>query len=299
MEASVARLCFPHGEPGAVITSGGTESTLLGLSLAKQNVAGAAVQVICARGARPGVSRAIGQLGMPAPIVLDSFDTLPDALAKITTPTAVVATAGTADTGAIDPLRGLARVCRLRGTWVHVDAAGGGAALFSDRLRPLLDGVDLADSVTLDLPELGVGLLAVRDAVVLTHVRPAGRPDVSAAFRACRARLAAAVEHRCHVAAAVADAISARPGLRLMRRPTLSTVVFRPASGGDNLVLEAHGRLLAAGVSAISPATVNGQAWLKLAVSEPVAGFADCLPLLDLVESPAAVTTVGNHTHPK
>jgi L-2,4-diaminobutyrate decarboxylase len=300
MEATVARLCYPRGEPGAVITSGGTESTLLGLLLAKQDAAGTAVQVICTRGARPGVSRAVGQLGMPVPIVLDSFDALPDTLAKISTATAVVATAGTADTGAIDPLRTLAKVCRVRGTWVHVDATGGGAALFSERLRPLLDGLELADSVTLELPELGVGLLAARDAELLTHVRPAGRPDVSAAFRACRGRLAATVEHRCHVAAAVADAIRARPGLRLWDQPALSTVVFRPEPASAELVVDAHNRLLAAGASAISRATVDGQVWLKLAVSEPVAALADCLPLLDLVESVAtrlsAAITVGDGT---
>lgn len=52
--------------------------------------------------------------------------------------------------GAFDPLRDIAAVCRKHGVWMHVDAAHGGAALFSLRYRHLLDGVDQADSLVWD-----------------------------------------------------------------------------------------------------------------------------------------------------
>ncbi|XP_011499286.1 PREDICTED: cysteine sulfinic acid decarboxylase [Ceratosolen solmsi marchali] len=63
-------------------------------------------------------------------------------------PLMVSATAGTTVLGAFDPVRELAALCRRRGIWLHVDAAWGGGALLSRKQRPLLDGVELADSVT-------------------------------------------------------------------------------------------------------------------------------------------------------
>jgi aromatic-L-amino-acid decarboxylase len=65
-------------------------------------------------------------------------------------PVMVVGTAGTTAAGAIDPLPGLARLCRSEELWFHVDAAWGGAAILSPRLRGHLAGIDAADSITCD-----------------------------------------------------------------------------------------------------------------------------------------------------
>ncbi len=65
-------------------------------------------------------------------------------------PFLIVGTAGTTSAGVIDPLGELAEVARAHGLWYHVDAAWAGAAAVSDRLRPLLAGIEQADSITCD-----------------------------------------------------------------------------------------------------------------------------------------------------
>jgi glutamate/tyrosine decarboxylase-like PLP-dependent enzyme len=65
-------------------------------------------------------------------------------------PVMVVATAGTTGGGMIDPLHDCADIAKQEHLWFHVDAAWGGAALASDRLRALLNGIERADSITID-----------------------------------------------------------------------------------------------------------------------------------------------------
>jgi glutamate/tyrosine decarboxylase-like PLP-dependent enzyme len=63
---------------------------------------------------------------------------------------AVVATAGTTNAGIIDDLEGIGSICRDEGIWFHVDAAYGGGALASPKMRAQFAGIELADSVTID-----------------------------------------------------------------------------------------------------------------------------------------------------
>jgi len=88
-------------------------------------------------------------------------------------PFCVIANAGTTNTGAVDPLPELARLCREQDLWLHVDGAYGAAAVISPRGRELLAGLDLADSLSLDphkwlFQPFEIGCVLLRD---LTHLR--------------------------------------------------------------------------------------------------------------------------------
>lgn len=63
---------------------------------------------------------------------------------------AVVATGGTTNAGIIDDLKGIAEVCDAERIWFHVDAAYGGGALVADSVRHLFNGIERADSITID-----------------------------------------------------------------------------------------------------------------------------------------------------
>ncbi len=81
---------------------------------------------------------------------------------------AIVGVAGTTETGHIDPLADLAAVSAEFGAHFHVDAAWGGATLLSNTHRKLLDGIELADSVTIDAHKqmyvpMGAGMVLFRD----------------------------------------------------------------------------------------------------------------------------------------
>lgn len=84
-------------------------------------------------------------------------------------PLMVVGTAGTTGAGVIDPLPELAKFCRRENLWFHVDAAWGGAAIVSPRLRSHLAGIDAADSITCDAHKwfsvpMGAGMFFCRHA---------------------------------------------------------------------------------------------------------------------------------------
>ncbi|MFE5023711.1 lysine decarboxylase DesA [Streptomyces sp. NPDC056656] len=89
-------------------------------------------------------------------------------------PMAVVATAGTTDFGSIDPLPEISELCDRYGTWMHVDAAYGCGLLASVKNRHLLDGIERADSVTVDYHKsffqpVSSSAVLVRDAATLRH----------------------------------------------------------------------------------------------------------------------------------
>ena len=108
------------------------------------------------------------------------FRLCPDSLAELVAadrarglrPWLVLGSAGTADTGAVDPLARIAEVCEQEGLWFHVDAAYGGFFALVEACQPLLAGMERADSLVLDphkgmfLP-YGTGTVLIRDGEAL------------------------------------------------------------------------------------------------------------------------------------
>jgi len=197
-------------------------------------------------------------------------------------PFLLVASAGTTDTGTVDPLPRLAELARRQGLWFHIDAAYGGFFRLTARGGRRLAGLDQADSITLDphktlfLP-FGTGALVVRDRAAL-HAAHEGTgsylqdldakrvpdaahlgPELTHETRGLRVWLPLhlhgvdafrdALNEKLDLAEHVHDVLAGLPGLEVPLRPDLSIVVFRvrpadPSRAATELADEESRRLL-------------------------------------------------------
>jgi glutamate/tyrosine decarboxylase-like PLP-dependent enzyme len=178
-------LGMPEGTSG-LITSGGSTATLTALVAARHATDPTATSIsrmtlYTSDQAHSSVERAAWIVGIPRAnvrsIVTDDDFRMPagalrDAIAADRaagmTPFAIVATAGTTNTGAVDPLTDIADVCAAESLWLHVDAAYAGFAALTERGAQTLRGIERADSVTLDphkwlFVPFECGCLLVRD----------------------------------------------------------------------------------------------------------------------------------------
>ncbi len=165
---------FGLPEPaGGLVTSGGSMANFVALKVARDRALGldtrekgigqARLTAYTSREVHFATTRAADMLGLGSDSVRlietdDQFRLDVDAvvrrieedLSNNFTPFAVIATLGTVATGAIDPLEKIGEICRANNLWMHVDAAYGGPAVLADDLRPLVAGVELADSIAFD-----------------------------------------------------------------------------------------------------------------------------------------------------
>jgi len=164
---------FPAGSSGLLV-SGGSAANLTALTVARNTqVAGlrergvdqsaGRLTMYASREVHSSVRKAVELLGLGEQS-LRLIDTRPDytidvealkrAIAedrsKGLRPICVIATAGTVNTGAIDPLRAMAELCEREKLWFHVDGAFGALAMMAPALRPDLNGLERADSVIFD-----------------------------------------------------------------------------------------------------------------------------------------------------
>jgi L-2,4-diaminobutyrate decarboxylase len=171
-----SRIGLPNAQ--GVLTSGGSIGNLTALLAARQVKAGFdawndglhAGPPLCVIGstqAHYSIARAVAMLGVGARGMIDvpvdaQYRMRPDALAAALAaahdagkrPIAVIASAGSTATGAIDPLEPIADFCAAHDLWLHVDGAHGASAALSPRYRDLLRGIERADSVVWDMHKM-------------------------------------------------------------------------------------------------------------------------------------------------
>ncbi|HYJ52099.1 MAG TPA: aminotransferase class I/II-fold pyridoxal phosphate-dependent enzyme [Allosphingosinicella sp.] len=218
-------------------------------------------------------------------------------------PWLVVASAGTVDTGAVDPLAAIADICERHGIWLHVDGAYGGLFMLCDEGKAVLGGIERADTVALDphktlfLP-YGTGAVVARDSRHLLdafsasadYIRPLGEsevgpspadlsPELTRHFRALRlwlplqiagiAAFRAAQSEKIKLARYFHARLAAMDGWEVGAPPDLSVVAFRyrPAKGDANAFNDSLLRQLQEeGRVFLSGTRIDGVAWLRCAI---------------------------------
>ncbi len=293
---------YQPGDAG-VFTSGGTQSNLMGLMLARDAFfarIGHSVQqdglpgdlskikVFCSENAHFSVQKNMALMGLGYRSVTlvktdrfarmdvnDLAEKIAQAQANGEQILAIVATAGTTDAGAIDPLRAITSLAAEHQIWVHVDAAWGGALLLSEKYRDYLDGIELVDSVTLDFHKqffqtISCGAFLLKEARHYELMRyqaaylnsefdeAQGVPNlVSKSLQTTRRfdalklwmgleslgqqQYAEIIDHGVTLAQQVAQYVTEQPSLELVMEPQLASVLFRyrPASlaGADDAAI--------------------------------------------------------------
>lgn len=215
-------------------------------------------------------------------------------------PFLVVASAGTTNTGSIDPLRELGAISRRNGLWYHVDAAYGGAFVLTGRGRDRLRGMEEADSITLDphkglfLP-YGTGSIVVKDreALVEAHeMRGDYMPDLdrerahldpfslslelSREHRGLKmwlplvlhgeAAFGSALDEKLDLISVVEERLSGYADMDILNQPDLSTIAFRLKGAGDATNRKLLDTIIAGGRTYISGTVLNGHFALRVSI---------------------------------
>ena len=317
-------LGLPVGSSGLMVSGTSTanliavlvaRSAVLGTSVRQRGVAGQPLVAYTSEAAHMCIARALDFAGMGSDtlrvIPCDNRGRMqPEALSARTIadrqagliPFMVVGTAGSVDTGAIDPLERIAEVCRQQEVWFHVDGAFGAMATLSGKLKPLLAGIEAADSVAFDFHKWAqvpydAGCIVVRDADAhraafartADYLRTANRglaagapwpvdlgPELSRGFRALKVwmtlsvygadRIGAVAERCVALAQRLASLISQAQDLDLAVQPEMNVVCFRVRgvddAGHDALVAQ----MQESGASVLSTTTLGGRRVLRAAI---------------------------------
>ena len=290
----------------------------LGASVRAQGVEGAGLRAYCSAAAHGCIPRAMDMAG----IGTDALRLIPadadhrmhiaalqsaieaDARAGLT-PFLVVGTAGTVDTGAFDDLTAIADIAAGANIWFHVDGAFGATAAFSEKFRPLLSGIERADSLAFDFHKWAqvpydAGCVLIRDQAMelatfaqsLAYLETSARgiagnppwprdlgPDLSREFRALKVwmtlrayganGIGRVVDQCCDVAQHLAARVRSEPSLELLAPVALNIVCFRVREGAADLNA-LNNALVAdiqeAGIAAPSTTTIDGKLAIRAGI---------------------------------
>ncbi|MEA5462155.1 pyridoxal phosphate-dependent decarboxylase family protein [Leptothoe sp. PORK10 BA2] len=221
-------------------------------------------------------------------------------------PFAIVATAGTTVTGSIDPIAAIATIAQAHQLWFHVDAAYGGAVMFSNRHRHQLAGIEQADSVTFN-PQKWLyvtktcAMVMFRQFDLLQHhfrvlapymhdhddwpnlgeltVQGTRHPDILKLWLSLQHLgqdgYSAIIHHNYDLTQTFTTAVKARPFLTLASAPQMNLVCFRaepaaiPVEQWDDWNQALQQWLLEKGHTFLSLPIYRGQRWLKAVLLNP------------------------------
>ncbi len=320
---------MPATAGGTFVSGGSTANfTALAAALQRANVAPAEGFAYISEFTHPIVDRALRLLGVRPEhvrhIATDAagamqIDDLRVAVAADRaaglTPFCVVATAGTTDTGAVDPLRALAVFTRSQALWLHVDGSYGAPAVLTARGALLLDGIGEADSVALDphkwlFQPYEIGCVLVRDRAhlhdtfrlsspylrALEHETAGPDPkdyglQLSRGFGALKlwmsmkvfgiAAFREAIDRGLDLAEFAELTLSRSPGFRIITPARLGIVTFRREfprhsnAAGDELNRKLAADLNDEGFATVGATTVFGRAALRMCTINPRTTDAD------------------------
>lgn len=315
---------------GGSFTSGGTVSNITALMAARERaipgarergIAPGSATVYCSSDAHYSIRRAIEVLGIGSdwlrsvPVTTERImdvselsGLLEEDIEAGRTPIAVIATAGTTLTGAIDPLEQIAVICERHGVWLHVDGAYG---LPAAAVNPAaFAGLERADSITIDahkwmfVPK-ACGVVLVKDPqtlasafghatsyipdselnavdVTLEYSRPLRALKIWLAFRVHGAdAFRKALRHNIDQAQLLYDLAIERAGWEVALHPQLSIVLLRHV-GVDNAELvraiQDDGRVY------VSHADLDGHTWLRPCFTNPRTREDDVRKLIDVAD---------------
>lgn len=305
-QALCDKMCAFYGfdsQADATFTGGGTMSNFMGLLLARDHFSqtqygwniqenglpaeASKFRIICAENAHFTVAQSASILGLGKNAVVKMWDEemLEDAAALEKTilslkaegliPIAYVTTAGTTDFGVLGNIEALADVAHKHQLWLHVDAAFGGALMFSKKHKHKLAGIEKADSVTIDFHKLfyqpiSCGIFMVKDKksfdyiklhaaylnpesnqdlgildLVYKSIQTTRRFDALKPFLALQhiglANFEAMIDQTISLAEEVSDFIVNDPSFELAYKTPINAVVFRfvPEGKIDSVTLDA------------------------------------------------------------
>ena len=235
-------------------------------------------------------------------------------------PFLVVGTAGTVNTGAIDPLAAIAKIAASQNLWFHVDGAIGALAMLSPSLRLLFDGIEKSASVALDFHKWGhvpydAGFLLVRDGAAhkrafaqpAAYLQRADRglaagdtwpcdlgPDLSRGFRALKTwmtiealgteRIGRSIEHTCELAGYLATRLRSHPAFELKAPVALNIVCFGIRGMDSDSIRKLVLDLQESGLAAPSWTTIDGELVVRCAIVNHRTTVADIDFLMDTLD---------------
>ncbi|MDA8344730.1 MAG: aminotransferase class V-fold PLP-dependent enzyme [Thermaerobacter sp.] len=300
-----AKAGLPTASEGTFV-SGGTAANLTALALAR-TAHPERRMVIASQEAHYSIRKSLQVMGFaPEDLVALPVDgdfrmnpqALRAALRENPSALAVVATAGTTSTGSVDPLAPIGDLCREHGVWLHVDAAHGGAALFSPAARGRLRGIDQADSLVIDphkwmLQPKSIGAVICRHAGLFgrtfgsdaPYLRQAGRPSLgqwtlqgTRRWDSLRLWLSwqylgdegfgEIVDRTLERTAYLRAAVDADPGLEAAHAPDLNILCFRPPVS-DQEIEGVRANLVRSGAGFLSQTSLRGRRWLRAVLLNP------------------------------